>query len=181
MLREKLYKKREESYTNSQRSLAHKLGDCKHIKSQNSLESGRSREHNMVGILHTTSKESCKQHLEESCTKHLNKVGGLLLTKIGGVLHTTLRKDLHTAHRGVLHTKWADCCTQSWRFFCYTNWLVHNILNTKYLSLEGFCLSGRSYRIIENGLVIREESLTEYSPPPMAGPTIIPTPVKSSR
>lgn len=28
---------------------------------------------------------------------------------------------------------------------------------------------------------IREEGLTEYRPPPMAGPTIIPTPVKSSR
>lgn len=106
-----MYKKREESYTNSQRSLAHKLGDCKHIKSQNCLayEVGGVKS----TILHTTTKESCKQHLEESCTKHLNKVGGLLLTKIGGVLHTTLRKDLHTAHRGVLHTKWADCCTQS--------------------------------------------------------------------
>ena len=57
MLREKLYKKREESYTNSQRSLAHKLGDCKHIKSQNSLA------YKVGGVKSTIWSESCTQHL----------------------------------------------------------------------------------------------------------------------
>ena len=114
MLREKLYKKREESYTNSQRSLAHKLGDCKHIKSQNSLESGRSREHNMVGILHTTPyyKESCKQHLEESCTKHLNKVGGLLLTTILEESCTQHSEKTCTQHR-------EESCVQSGRIVAH--------------------------------------------------------------
>ena len=114
MLREKLYKKREESYTNSQRSLAHKLGDCKQIKKSElfSVQSGRSREHNIVGILHTTPKESCKQHLEESCTKHLIKVGGLLLTTILEESCTQHSEKTCTQHR-------EESCVQSGRIVAH--------------------------------------------------------------